>query len=86
MDDVVCGLCGTVGEVYYGDGNSKNCCTVKGVSKIYITNNYYVQFNYPLIRLIYFSHINLTANDINYLLFFRTTLFHLFLLCNSLHH
>ena len=36
MDDVVCGLCGTEGEVYYGDGNSKNSCTVKGVSKIYI--------------------------------------------------
>lgn len=33
MDDVVCGLCGIVGEFYYGDGNLKNCCIVKGVSK-----------------------------------------------------
>ena len=44
-DDVVCGLCDTVGEVYYGDGNSKNCCIVKVVSK----NVYnYVQFDFPL--------------------------------------
>lgn len=32
LDDVVCGLCGTVGMVYFGDGNAKNCCSVSGVS------------------------------------------------------
>ena len=33
MDDVVCGLCGTISIVYFGDGNAKNCCSVSGVSK-----------------------------------------------------
>ena len=33
LDDVVCGLCGIVGEVYFGDGNAKNCCSVAGVSE-----------------------------------------------------
>ena len=32
LDDVVCGLCSTVGMVYFGDGNAKNCCSVSGVS------------------------------------------------------
>ena len=27
LDSVICGVCGTVGQVYYGDGNEKNCCT-----------------------------------------------------------
>lgn len=26
LDDVICGICGTVGEVYLGDVNEKNCC------------------------------------------------------------
>ena len=62
MDDVVCGLCGTVGEVYYGDGNSKNCCTVKGVSRNIIMFN--------LIFPQYVTHIFLilTVIDIIYLL------------------
>ena len=33
MDDVVCGLCGTIGIVYFGDGNAKNCCSVSGVNR-----------------------------------------------------
>ena len=27
LDDVICRICGTVGEVYPGDGNEKNCCS-----------------------------------------------------------
>ena len=33
MDDVVCGLCGTIGTVCFGDGNAKNYCSVSGVSR-----------------------------------------------------
>jgi len=28
LDDVICGICGTVGELYLGDGNEKNCCSI----------------------------------------------------------
>ena len=31
MDDVICGICGTIGQLYLGDGNKKNCCSLKGV-------------------------------------------------------
>lgn len=31
LDDVVCGICGIAGEVYCGDGNEKNCCSIEGV-------------------------------------------------------
>lgn len=31
LDDTICGICGTVGEVYLGDGNEKNCC---GLSEV----------------------------------------------------
>ena len=31
MDDVICGICGVVGQVYFGDGNEKNCCSIDNV-------------------------------------------------------
>ncbi len=31
MDDVICGICGVVGELYLGDGNEKNCCSLNEV-------------------------------------------------------
>ena len=32
IDEVICGVCGIIGEVYLGDGNEKNCCSNKNVS------------------------------------------------------
>ena len=29
--DVICGICGVAGEVYLGDGNVKNCCSISEV-------------------------------------------------------
>lgn len=29
--DVICGICGVAGEVYLGDGNEKNCCSISEV-------------------------------------------------------
>ena len=34
LDDVICGICGTVGQVYFGDGNEKNCCSIDAVSSL----------------------------------------------------
>ena len=31
LDDTICGICGVVGETYFGDGNEKNCCSRKEV-------------------------------------------------------
>ena len=31
LDEQICGICGVLGEVYLGDGNQKNCCSVKEV-------------------------------------------------------
>lgn len=31
LDNVICGVCGVIGQVYYGDGNEKNCCSVQKV-------------------------------------------------------
>lgn len=31
LDDVICGICGVVGQVYFGDGNEKNCCSIDKV-------------------------------------------------------
>ncbi|CAB4020047.1 Hypothetical predicted protein [Paramuricea clavata] len=31
LDDVICGICGTVGQVYFGDGNKKNCCSIDAI-------------------------------------------------------
>ena len=32
LDDVICGICGVAGhEVYLGDGNEKNCCSISEV-------------------------------------------------------
>ncbi|KAK3735528.1 hypothetical protein QZH41_010031, partial [Actinostola sp. cb2023] len=31
LDDVICGFCGVIGEFYLGDGNEKNCCSLKGI-------------------------------------------------------
>ena len=36
LDTVVCGLCGTIGQVYYGDGNGKNCCSIEKVPVFFI--------------------------------------------------
>ena len=32
----ICGVCGTVGQVYYGDGNEKNCCNIDKVSVLHV--------------------------------------------------
>ena len=43
LNDAICGLCGLVGKVYYGDGNEKNCCSMKEVRLKYfiiITKNF----------------------------------------------
>ena len=32
LDDSICGLCGTAGQVYFGDGNEKSCCSLSEVS------------------------------------------------------
>lgn len=31
LDETICGICGILGEVYFGDGNEKNCCSRKEV-------------------------------------------------------
>ena len=31
IDDVICGICGVVGELYLGDGDAKNCCSLQEV-------------------------------------------------------
>lgn len=31
LDDVICGICGVVGELYLGDGNEKNCCSISEI-------------------------------------------------------
>jgi hypothetical protein len=31
LDSVLCGICGITGEVYFGDGNEKNCCNISEV-------------------------------------------------------
>ena len=31
LDDGICGVCGTIGQCYFGDGNQKNCCSLKEV-------------------------------------------------------
>lgn len=31
LDSVICGICGIIGEVYLGDGNEKNCCSIAKV-------------------------------------------------------
>ena len=31
LDDVICRICGVAGEVYLGDGNEKNCCSISEV-------------------------------------------------------
>lgn len=36
LDDVICGVCGIVGPVYYGDRNEKNCCSLKEVSDVIV--------------------------------------------------
>eukprot|EP00794_Sanderia_malayensis_P021119 gene21119-23190_t len=33
MNDTICGFCGIIGELYCGDGNAKNCCSLHQVSK-----------------------------------------------------
>uniref|UniRef100_A0A7M5U5J6 Uncharacterized protein n=2 Tax=Clytia hemisphaerica TaxID=252671 RepID=A0A7M5U5J6_9CNID len=29
LQDAICGHCGIAGKVYFGDGNEKNCCSIK---------------------------------------------------------
>eukprot|EP00794_Sanderia_malayensis_P020744 gene20744-22773_t len=31
LNSVICGICGIVREVYFGDGNEKNCCTLNEI-------------------------------------------------------
>lgn len=33
LNSVICGKCGVVGKTYFGDGNEKNCCNLREVSK-----------------------------------------------------
>jgi len=33
LNSVICGICGIAGEIYLGDGNDKNYCNNKHVSK-----------------------------------------------------
>jgi len=35
LNDAICGHCGIVGKVYFGDGNEKNCCSLKDVSMLH---------------------------------------------------
>ena len=35
LDNVICGICGVVGHVYFGDGNEKNCCSIDAVSETF---------------------------------------------------
>ena len=30
----ICGLCGITGEMYFGDGNAKNCCSLHEVGNV----------------------------------------------------
>ena len=32
INSSICGICGIIGEVYLGDGNEKNCCSLQEVS------------------------------------------------------
>jgi hypothetical protein len=34
LDDVICEICGIVCQVYFGDGNEKNCCSIDAVSSL----------------------------------------------------
>lgn len=34
QDSVICGICGVIGQVHFGDGNEKNCCSVEMVSAL----------------------------------------------------
>ena len=36
LDDVICGICGTIGELYLGDGNEKNCCSISEVGSLQV--------------------------------------------------
>ena len=36
LDEVICGICGVIGEVYLGDGNEKNCCSNKNVRTYFV--------------------------------------------------
>lgn len=35
LDDSICGICGVIGEVYFGDGNEKNCCDISEVQYLF---------------------------------------------------
>lgn len=39
LDDVICGICGIVGELYLGDGNEKNCCSLREVRHCFTHNS-----------------------------------------------
>ena len=59
LDDGICGICGVIGELYLGDGNQKNCCSIKNVRNFFCANIkhafcYYVNYNnYFWIQCIY---------------------------------
>ena len=41
QDSVICGICGVIGQVHFGDGNEKNCCSVEMLSTL--NDNHYVR-------------------------------------------
>lgn len=41
LDETICGFCGIVGELYCGDGNAKNCCSIHEV----VIRFYHLNFN-----------------------------------------
>ena len=34
VNESICGICGIIGEIYFGDGNEKICCNVSEVCMI----------------------------------------------------
>ena len=34
IDSVKCGICRVIGQVHFGDGNEKNCCSVEMISAL----------------------------------------------------
>ena len=45
LNDVICGLCGIAGKIYYGDGNEKNSCSINNVSLKILWNLFWRELN-----------------------------------------
>jgi hypothetical protein len=39
LDSGICSLCGIIGELYLGDGNEKNCCSINDVWYTIVSNS-----------------------------------------------